>query len=101
MKLANRLDALARKKAELEAGEESDDDYQQPDWSVRQGKVSPPRGRGQLRHTVSRQTQQVEEDEEEEEMEEDGVDDELEEDEPQISHKQGTRLLLCDKTLLS
>ena len=94
MNLANRLDDLARKKAELEAAEESDDDFQQPDWPVRQGKVLQPRGRGQPRHTVSRQTEQVEDDEEEEEMEEGGMDDELEEDESQVSHKQGTSLLL-------
>lgn len=99
MNLANRLDDLARKKAELEAAEESDDDFQQPDWPVRQGKVSQPRGRGQPRHSVSRQTEQVEEDEEEEEMEDGGMDDEWEEDESQASHKQGTSLFLCDKAL--
>ena len=91
MNLANRLDDLARKKAELEAGEESDDDFQRADWPVRQRNMSQPRRLGQASHTTSRQTEQTEEEEEEEEkeMEENGMDDEMEEDEQQISSKQG------------
>ena len=83
MNLANRLDDLARKKAELEPEEESDDDYQQSDWSGRQSKVVP-KGHSHPPRTESRRVEQ-----DEEEMEENGMYDEMEEDEPQISSKQG------------
>lgn len=91
MNLANRLDDLARKKAELEAEEEQEDDFQQDSWPVRGSEVVTSRGHGRHPQTVSRQAEQA--DEEEEEMEENGVDDEMEdgEDEHQISRKQGTK----------
>lgn len=101
MNLANRLDDLARKKAELEAGEGSDDDFQQADWPVRQPNMLQPRRLGQAPRTASRQTEQMEEgEEEEEEMEENGMDDEIEEDEQQISSKQAF-FLHCGVWLLS
>lgn len=92
MNLAKRLDDLARKKAELEAEEELEDDFQQDNWPVRGGEVFTSRGHGRHPPTVSRQTEQVEEEEEGEEMEENGVDDEMEEDQEdqRISSKQGT-----------
>ena len=92
MNLANRLDDLARKKAELEAEEEQEDDFQQDSWPVRGSEVFTSRGHGRHPQTVSRQVQQADEEEEEEEMEENGVDDEMEdgEDDHQISRKQGT-----------
>jgi len=92
MNLANRLDDLARKKAELEAEEEQEDDFQQDIWPVRAGKVFTSSGHGRHPQTVSRQAEQA--DDEEEEMEENGVDDdEMEEgdDDQQISSKQGTK----------
>jgi len=91
MNLANRLDDLARKKAELEAEEEQEDDFQQDNWPVRGGKIFTSSGHGRYPQTVSRQAEQA--DEEEEEMEENGVDDEMEEgdDDQQISSKQGTK----------
>lgn len=91
MNLANRLDDLARKKAELEAEEEQEDDFQQDSWPVRGSEVVISRGHGHHPQTVSRQAEQA--DEEEEEMEENGVDDEMEdgEDDHQISRKQGTK----------
>ena len=95
MNLAKRLDELARKKAEMEAGEESDDDLPQADWPVRQGKVSQPRGPAHPSHpsrATSRQMEQDEGEEEEEEMEENGMDDEREEDELHLSSKQGIYL---------
>ena len=92
MKLANRLDDLARKKAELEAEEEQEDDFQQDSWPVRGSEVFTPRGRGHHPQTVSRHAEQA--DEAEEEMEENGADDEMEdgEDDHQISRKQGTKM---------
>ena len=93
MNLANRLDDLAHKKAELEAEEEQEDDFQQDNWPVRGSEVITSRGHG--RQTVSRQVEQAveEEEEEEEEMGENGVDDAMEdnEDDQQISRQQGTR----------
>lgn len=88
MNLANRLDSLARKKAELEAGEESDNELEQADWPVRQSKISHLRRNGHRTHTTSRQTDEVEEFEEEEEMVDDGMDNEMEE-ESQTSNKPG------------
>ena len=93
MNLANRLDDLARKKAELEAEEEQEDDFQQDNWPVRGSEVFTSRGHGRHPATVSRQAECVDEEEEDEEMEENGVDDEIEEDEDdqQISNKQGNK----------
>ena len=90
MNLANRLDDLAREKAELEAEDEFEDDFQQIDWPVRGNKISTSRVRGQHATSNPRQAEQMEE-EEDEEMEENGVDDEMEDDEDdqQISRKQG------------
>ena len=75
MNLANRLDDLARKKAELEVEEEFGDDFQQDNWPVRRSEVFTSRGRGHRPPTVSRRAEQVEEEEEVEEIEENGVDD--------------------------
>lgn len=83
MNLANRLDDLAREKAELEAEEEQEDDFQQDSWPVRGSEVVTSRGHSRHPQTVSRQAEQA--DEEEEEMEENGVDDE---DDHQISRIQ-------------
>jgi len=93
MNLANRLDDLARKKAELEAEEEQEDDFQQDSWPVRGSEVFTSRGRVRHPQTVSRQVEQADEEEEEEEIEENGVDDEMEdcEDDQQILRKQGTK----------
>ena len=94
MNLANRLDDLARKKAELEAEEEQEDDFQQDDWPVRGSEVFTSRGHARPPQTVLRQAQQADEEVEEEEMEENGVEmDEMEdaEDDHQISRKQGTK----------
>jgi len=90
MNLANRLDDLARKKAELEAEEEQEDDFQQDNWPIRGSEVFTSRGRVRHPQTVSRQVEQADEEEEEEKMEENGVDDEMEdcEDDQQISRKQ-------------
>ena len=98
MNLAKRLDELARKKAEMEAGEESDDDLPQADWPVRQGKVSQPRGPAHPSRDTSRQMEQDEGEEEEEEMEENGMDDEREEDELHLSSKQG--MFICSQASL-
>ena len=89
MNLANRLDELARKKAEMEAEEEFEDDFQQAKWPVRGREVFTLRRQGHHPSTVSRQAEQVEEEEEDEEMEENGVDDEMEEDDQQMSSRQG------------
>ena len=89
MNLANRLDELARKKAELEAEEEFEDDSPQTKWPVRGREAFTSRGQGRHPSTVSRQAEQVEEEEEGEEMEENGVDDEVEDDDQQMSSKQG------------
>ncbi|XP_078344352.1 WD repeat and HMG-box DNA-binding protein 1-like isoform X2 [Oculina patagonica] len=91
MNLANRLDDLARKKAELEAEVELEDDFQQDNWPVRGSEVFTSRGHGRHPSTVSRQADQVEEEEEGEVMEENGVDDEMEEDQEdqQISKRKG------------
>ena len=93
MNLANRLDDLARKKAELEVEEEEEDYFQQDSWPVRGSDLFTSRGHGHHPQTVSKQTEQADEVEEEEEMEENGVDDEMEygEDDHQISRKQGTK----------
>lgn len=87
MNLANRLDDLARRKAELEAEEEQEDDFQQDNWPVRGSKIIRSRGHGRHPQTGLRQAEQA--DEEDEEMDENGVDDEMEDDQ-QISSKQGT-----------
>lgn len=93
MNLAKRLDDLARQKAALEADEESDDEYQQADWPVRQSsKIALSRGHSQSSHMAPRQ---VEQDEEEEEMDENEVDDEMEEDESQISSNEGKVALVA------
>ena len=93
MNLAKRLDDLARQKAALEADEESDDEYQQADWPVRQSsRIVPSRGQSQSSRMVPRQ---VEQDEEEEEMDGNEVDDEMEEDESQISSNQGKVALVA------
>ena len=91
MNLANRLDDLAREKAELEAEEEQEDDFQQDSWPVRGSEVVASRGHSRHPQAVSRQAEQA--DEEEEEMEENGVDDEMDdgEDDHQISRIQGTK----------
>ncbi|CAH3160505.1 unnamed protein product [Porites lobata] len=87
MNLAKRLDDLARQKAALEADEESDDEYQQADWPIRQSsRIAPSRGQSQSSRMAPRQVEQDEE--EEEEMDENEVDDEMEEDESQISSNQ-------------
>jgi len=87
MNLANRLDDLARRKAELEAEEEQEDDFQQDNWPVRGSEVIRSRGHSRHPQTGLRQVEQA--DEEDEEMDENGVDDEMEDDQ-QISSKQGT-----------
>ena len=92
MNLANRLDDLARKKAELEVEEEFEDDFQQDNWAVRRSEVFTSRGHGHRPPTVSRRAEQVEEEEEVEEIEENGVDDddmEEGENDQRISSKQG------------
>ena len=106
MNLAKRLDDLARKKAELEAEEEFEDDFQQFDWlpSIRKNEISASRGHGRHPPAVSRQAEQEEEEEvDDEEMEENGVDDEMEEgeDDQQISSKQGTCTAVCCSKCLS
>lgn len=88
MNLANRLDDLARRKAELEAEEEQEDAFQQDNWPVRGSEVIRSRGHGRHPQTGLRQAEQA--DEEDEEMDENGVDDEMEDDQ-QISSKQGTK----------
>ena len=94
MNLAKRLDDLARQKAALEADEESDDEYQQADWPVRQSsRIAPSRGQSQSSRMAPRQVEQDEE--EEEEMDENEVDDEMEEDESQISSNQGKVALVA------
>ena len=93
MNLANRLDDLARRKAELEEEEEQEDDFQQDNRPVRGREVITSRRHGHHPQTVSRQVEQVDEDKEDDEIEENGVDDEMEEgdDDQQISSRQGTR----------
>lgn len=93
MNLANRLDDLARKKAELEAEEEQEDDFQQDNWPVRGREIFTSRGHGHRPPTVLRQAERVDEEEEDEEVEENGVDDDMEEgeDDQQISSKRGTK----------
>ena len=94
MNLAKRLDDLARQKAALEADEESDDEYQQADWPVRQSsRIAPSRGQSQSSRMAPRQVERDED--EEEEMDENEVDDEMEEDESQISSNQGKVALVA------